>query len=114
MLLFRAFLVSLASASIDMRWAPPGRRATTQASIDLPRDGRPSTAAERTCPTLRPVPSAPIVEERNMASRPTRHSHRSLPPHREQTGETVVALATDASRGFLPIIGVVNSTVHNL
>jgi lipopolysaccharide biosynthesis glycosyltransferase len=28
-------------------------------------------------------------------------------------GETVVALATDAARGFLPIIGVVNSTVHN-
>ena len=63
MLLFRAFLVSLASASID-----------------LPRDWQ------------------------------AQHCRGT---HLEQTGETVVALATDATRGFLPIIGVVNSTVHN-
>lgn len=31
----------------------------------------------------------------------------------EQTGDTVVALATDASRGFLPIVGVINSTIVN-
>ena len=63
MRLFRACLVSLASASID-----------------LPRDWQ------------------------------AQHCRGT---HLEQTGETVVALATDASRGFLPIIGVVNSTVHN-
>ena len=63
MRLFRAFLVSLATASID-----------------LPRDWQ------------------------------AQHCRGT---HLEATGETVVALATDAARGFLPIIGVVNSTVHN-